>query len=668
MLNEKFVEWVRKDFSTVSFQGNPKSKKLKCMGKVFKTDEAFTVVQDAYKDAIAGNKVESTDAVLIKSGSPEAAEVLGIIMGIAKENKKAHARHENTRREAEVSGSLGDTMTRMNEAPSRPNKMDIAILGHFCLASTDTMREVFYKDADGNLHSLGMYSDGARSVQSIAEAMAHVHPIDVSNSYETVERGISSSYNAMQTMTDEEIANTLKAKEMDKWPEIQSLHVKDLESVLVAMIAHYRAHSLPVLMWALGYVNLFRITSTKQEGEAKVSWTSGFRFKTNTGMLNDDVTYYSNALRFPQYFEQIQSPKRFGDIYRISEKPIEGNVLKRYQDSPFLKCTFSSMSVNQMKVFCACWYCYVHRIPAPGLLHQDNGGNMKNGLVEVITEGASEMWDCPRKAVYFKLERDQLANKDRKYHVKTDGLCKRTLLDSLFVFYDEVTPSKDMWEEYKSLSGANQVSVNVRPLYGDPYTVTDAPVPFYMTRNTYMPLYERGPMLRRLVVIRTSAANTYLELLDDEERKMLDDPQVRKDTFATLMHLGKKAYDEIETKGGMLNINNIFLDIGSVLGSASEDYTMDMQYFYKSLFVNATEDRIVMESDKVWKDFVKIYPDLDEDENRKAIEMKLSAFLLGLDVRNKKVRVRRNNKRPTVYVLYKNEVISAMPDPDSEVL
>lgn len=668
MINEQFSTWLNQTFSGISYQGNPSSKKLKWNGRVFKVDDAFDIVQDAYKDAITNNKTPNTNAVLIKKGSDDANEVLSTLFAIAKANKKAHSNHESVRRAADVSGSLGDVLSKMNEAPVKPNKYDIEILSHFRLAVNDTMREVFYVDEDGSLQSVGMFSDNSRNLQSIAEAMAKRHPVDIANAYEAFERCISDSYNQLQTMNQGEIDNVLHTKGFDQWPEIRSLYSKDLESVLVAMIAHYRTNSVPALMWAMGYVNLYRVTSTRQEGETKISWTSGFKIRQSQGYIIDDVTYYKFALQVPQYFPQIENPKRFGDVYKIVNEP-SGNVLHRYDDSPFLKMVFSEMTQNQICVFCAFWYCVAHRLPTPSLLVQDHGGNAKNGNVEVYKEGMAEMWGCPKAAVSFKLERDQLANKERKYHVKADGLCKRTLLDSLFVFYDEVSPSKEMWDEFKALSGANEVSINVRPMYENPYVVTNEPVPFFFTRNSFMPLYERGAMLRRLVVIRTNANNAYLNLLTDEERKMLDDPQMRKDTFATLMSYGKRAYEKIESLGGMLNINNIFEDIGSVLGSSSEDYETEMKYFYKSLFeeVAPVKDAITLTCEDIWKRFTKLYPDFDDDAKQKSMEMRLSEFLLGADIRNKKGRVCKGTKRPTCYTLYRNDVISAMADPIGEV-
>lgn len=666
MLNEKFADWLTKTFSTVAYQGNPSSKKFKWNGKVFKSEDAFNTVQDAYKDAVASGKAESTSATLYKSDSGEAKEILEMLREIAKGNKKAHSQHEEVRRAVDVSGSLGDTLTKLNEKPNRVNRVDVEILSHFRLAKNDAMKEVFYVDEEGGLHSIGMFTDGSRNLQSIAEAMAKKHPIDIANTYEVFEKALSDSYNQLQTMTESEIEAKITEKGWNQWPEIKATYHIDLESVLLAMIAHYRANLVPTLPWAMSYLSLYRVISTKQEGETKVSWTSGFKVSMVQGMILDDVTYYKLALQYPQYFPEFdESPRRFGDVYTLDEETKPSGNVRSCHSLPFLKMAFHDMSTEQMKVFCAFWYCVAYHKQTPSLLNQDNGGNAKNGMVEVINEGLAELWKCPKKAVTFKLERDQLANRERKYHVKSDGLCKRTLLDSLYVFYDEVAPSKEMWEEFKALTGANQVSINVRPLYGDPYTVTNAPVPFYLTRNTFMPLYERGPMLRRLMVIRTNANNNYLYVLNDEERKLLDDPQLRKDTFATLMRLGKKAYDEIESLGGMLNVNNIFPEIGNVLGSSSDDNEEEMKLFYKDLFdAKPGEEKIQMTCEEIWKKFVRMYPDLEDDQKR--METKLSVFLLGVDTRNERKRIRLNGKRPTVYVLHKNEVISAMADPTDE--
>ena len=672
MLNEKFTQFIQSNFSSVSFQGNQSSKKLKCNGQVFSTKEAFNIVQDAYKDAIAAGSEESTDAVLIKSGSPEAAEVLNTLLQIAKANKAAHAKHEDVRRSADVSGSLGDTFTLMNEAPFRPNRVDIDILSHFCISTMDSMMEVYYKQTDGEgntkLESLGMFSgDNSRDLSQIAKAMSKKHPIDIDNAYDSMMNAVSKSYNALQTMSEDDIHEQLAKQKMADWPEIKALYREDLESVLLAIIAHWKANNIPVLPWVLHFVEMYRVTSTKAEGEVKVSWTSGFKMRTKQGVLLDDVSYYRWALGFTQYFQQIENPQRFGGVFHLEEgrKPY-GHVLPSWKDSPFLKATFTGMEKNQIKAYSAFWYCVDQHIQTSSMLHNDCGGNVKNGTVEVIREGLADHWGCDQKDVYFKLERDQLANKDRKYHVKTDGLCKRTLLDYLFVFYDEVAPTREMWEEFKALTGAKKATVNVRPLYGDPYAVTADPVPFYMTRNTRTPLYEKEPMLRRMFVIRTAAKNNYLEVLTDEDKAKMDDPQMRKDTFATLMHIGKVAYDEIAAKGGMLNINNIYPDIGNVLGSSAEDYEADLKYYYKSLFDGHDKEVVWVESKALLKGFLKMYPDLDSrDISVKSIEMRLADFLSNVDYRNDKKRITKKNKsRPWAYKLYRNDVISAMVDPD----
>lgn len=676
MLNEKFDSFIRKTFSSVSYQGNPSSKKLKCNGQVFSTKEAFQHVQDAYKDAIASGREQSTDAVLLKDGSSEATEVLNILLQIAKGNKKAHAQHEEVRRSAEVSGSMGDTLTMMNESPLRPNRMDIEILSNFCITSNDSMMEVYYKyeDVDGRtkLESLGMFNSNMKDLSALANAMAKKHPLDIDNSYDAMTAALSNSYNSMQTMTPDEIKGVLEAKGMDKWPEIKSLYHTDLESVLVALIAHYRANNVPVLPWVLHYVELYRVTSTKTEGETKSSWTSGFKMRTKQGIMLDDVSYYKWALGYTHYIPQIENPQRFGGVFTIEDgKKPYGERLKKWDESPFLKATFYGMSKNQIKAYSAFWYCVANHLQTPSMLHNDQGGNLKNGTVDVIREGLADFWGCDQKDVYFKLERDQLANKDRKYHVKTDGLSKRTLLDYLFVFYDEVSPSREMWEEFKALTGAKKATVNVRPLYGDPYTVTADPVPFYMTRNTRTSFYEKEPMMRRMFVIRTSAKNTYLELLTDEERGLLDDEQMRKDTFATLMHIGKVAYEEIAKLGGMLNINNIYEDIGQVLGSSAGDPDSDFKYYYKSLFEgkNADEERVIVPADELYEGLIKMYPDYEDTDRfpKTGLQMRLSDFVLDVDARNKKDRVRMKNKRPMAYFLYRNEVISNLVDP-TEVL
>lgn len=676
MLNDKFETFIRKKYSAVSYQGNPSSKKLKCNGVVFSTSEAFRVVQNAYKEAIASNQEENTPAVLINEGSQEAAEAVNVLLEIAKNNKKAHARHEETRRNADVSGSLGDVLTMMNESPLRPNKMDISVLSNFCITSNDSMMEVYYrfKDEDGRqrLESIGMFNSNTKDTSAIAKAMAKKHPLDIDNAYDTMTHSISNCYNAMQTMDSKGIKDFLDKNKMSEWSEISALYQADIESVLVAMIAHYRANSVPVLPWVLHYVELYRVTSTKTEGENKSSWTSGFKMRTKQGIMLDDVSYYKWALSYTQYFPQIDNPQRFGSVYSLEpgKKPY-GHVLKKWYDSPFLKATFNCMAQNQIKAYSAFWYCVANHLPTPSMLHNDQGGNLKNGTVDVIREGLADYWGCEQKDVYFKLERDQLANKERKYHVKTDGLSKRTLLDYLFVFYDEMSPSREMWEEFKALTGAKRATINVRPLYGDPYTVTAEPVPFYMTRNTRTSLYEKEPMMRRMFVILTSAKNTYLDLLTDDDRRLLDDPDMRKNTFATLMAIGKKAYDEIESLGGMLNINNIYTDIGNVLGSSADDYESDFKYYYKSLFEGKNEgkDKIIVLAEDLYDGLLKMYPDYDDDDRfpKRGLQMRLADFVLDVDNRNCKNRVRDKNKRPWAYILHRSEEISSLEDPTEEV-
>ena len=90
-----------------------------------------------------------------------------------------------------------------------------------------------------------------------------------------------------------------------------------------------------------------------------------------------------------------------------------------------------------------------------------------------------------------------------------------------------------------------------------------------------------------------------------------------------------------------------------------------MKYYYKSLFDGKTEDVITVESEKLKDGFLKMYPDLN-DGNDKGIEMRLANFMLGVDLRNKKKRGTKGKVRPWVYTLHRNEVISNLVDPDEE--
>lgn len=662
MLNDMLKQFIQSEFSTVAFQGNPSSKKYRWKDKVFADAQILDTVKGAYNQAVVDNRIQNI-GFSYSAQSDEAQTICGMVRAIAKENKKAHARHERTRREADVSGSLGDTLTVMNETPSGINTRDLNIFDNFRIALLETVREVYYRTVDEEGHEhlecLGIIADKPELRAMLAEAMAKKCPIDVAALYDTAAKNLASIYNEMQAMNDNDIKNMVVDKKWDEFPEFKSLYKYDLESVLLALISHLKNSVLPVLPWALHYVELYQVTSTKQEGEIKVSWRSGFKFKTKQGVLLTAKNYYLWALSNTEDFAQIERPRRFGDIHKIygEAKPV-GKVLKHIGDSPFLKAVTHRMTTNQMKVWYAFWYCVANKLPTPSLLQQDLGGGCKNGTVDVIAEGLTQCWGCQKRDTFFKLEREQLADKQYKYLVKSVGLTKRTILDYLFVFYDEIAPSKDMWENFKSVFGANLATINVRPLYVDPYTVEDKPVPCYMTRNSYVPLYEKSAIWRRLVVIRTDSSNAFLYVLNDEDRAKMDDPQVRADTFATILDMGKRAYEEITSKGGMLAINDIFPEIGALLGSSATDYESDMKFFYNELFKDKTEDIIKIQAKEITSRYLKLYPDQGGDkEEDKAVEMRLSNFLLGVDIHNRKKREYVGKTRPWMYTLHRNDII-----------
>lgn len=672
MINEQFSTWVKSTFNTISYQGNPSTKTFKFHGNKVKDAELFDLVMDTYKAERKNHTVDDFDGVLLYSkGSDDEAAIKAVLYANAKANKSAHAVHEKQRREADVAGSPGDKKTMMPVTPTKLSDVDLKIISHFRVVTQGSTREMYHIADDGVMEYLGTISDKPEARSALAELMCERRPIDIANEYQTISNLISSEYNTMQAFTSDEIENAMVAANMIAWEEIKALTKPyRLDSVVMAEIAHYQKHTLPVLPWALHDIELYKVESTSIDDHGtSYSWLSGFKFYTKQGILMDSKMYYSLALNQTQYFTKMDRPARFGGIFKLRMDD-EGNVVKpsgivakNWTDNPILKAIYSGMSVNQIKASTAFDYCVVHQLTTPSQAQVDNGGNCKNTHMDIIAEGCAEMWGCPTDEVIFKIERDQLANQERKYHVKSEGLRKRTMLDALNVFVDEFSPSNEFWEEFKSLTGAKEAKLNVRPLYSDPYMVKGKPVPFFMARNRYTRFYEKDSMWRRLFVIRTTTKNSFLAL-SDEEKKMFDDPDVRKSAFATIMFMGEMAYNEIESKGGMLAINDVFPEIGKVLSAAADDDNKEMEKFYITLLEDNPKAYVEDKSryEIPYTTIEKAYMKFFNKDADKSDQMRIAEYMLGKHNDNFKDRPQRKGKREVIYFMYSDFIEKSATD------
>lgn len=664
-----FSEWVRTTFHDISYVGKKSSKTYKHAGKTFKHDELFDAVIDEYRTrGLREKDFEADNTVLgILKTSPEASEIVRILVATATENKKAHGKSESARRDADVGGSMDDEVKKIREAPMRINSVDQQIFGMFRVVRHNTVRMLYYnnriKEDDGTerdmLICLGVISDNQGARSALADHMSEIAPIDIAKYYIDAAKNLSTAYNDLQVLDDDDILEYLSSTNKDQWPEILALKHKNLDSLMEAFITHTAKKGLPALPWVLGNIDLYKITSSVTDDRSdskskKVTWLSGFKFIPRQGVLLDAKNYYLLALNQSQYFPTIKRPQQFGDIYKLRKKP-SGRVVD-WRTNPILKVYLSHETENQRKCVTAFWYCVVTGRSTPNMCDMDHGGKFKNLIAMLVRKYSSELWECPIENVMFKLQGDQL--KDEKSLVQGDGTVVRPYLDYLFVFYDEFLPSYEMWNNFKVIFGANEPIVNVKQMYVDKYPVTGRPVPMYMTKNSYIQFYDRGAMWRRLFVIRTDANNAYRTELTDEERIMVDDETVRADAFATLMAMGKKAHEEIMQKGGMDDINNIFPEIGKVFNSYADDFERDVKDFYASLFDGSDKDVIEMKTEDVVKKFCKFAD--REDEN--GISQKLIPNLLNMHDKNRKDRVRTSAGSQTTRYLFhrvQSDVISS---------
>lgn len=703
MLNANFAEWVASTFRSIAFQGSPKSMKYKFNGSVIEQKDLFNKVMDIYKAKVANNEVANYEgALLISNGSQEAKEIEEILFNNARENKKAHGKHEEARRAAGVGGSMSDELVKVREPPKKLNDIDMQIFNRFRIVRHNTVRMLYFAeqykeiDSEGNevtvpvldeagnqlldlngkplstplmkerLIALGVISENQGQRGALADLMKDKFNFDIIGIYETAAQNLSNQYNTLQAMKEKDIETAIASSPEGEWPEMKALHYKTLDSVMEAYIAHCKTSMVPALPWVLGNIDLYKVKSSEPDNKnsgKSIHWLSGLTFQTRQGVLLDAKNYYVWALGQSQYFPTVKRPDQFGDIYKIRHKPT-GSVVD-WKSNPILRSYWTGCTENQIKVSAAFWYCVVARLETPCLLEMNHGGNGKNAVAMLIREEAAAMWDCPKENVMFKLQGDQL--KDENSLVQGDGMVVRPYLDYLFVFYDEIIPSREMWNTFKTTVGAEQPSVNVKQLYVDKYPVTGFPVPMYMTRNSFMQVYEKKALFRRLVVIRTDADNTFITELTQEERRILKDRKSpiraawRKDAFATIMDIGKKAYKEIQGLGGMECINSIFPEFAKVFSTCADDFEKDVKEFYASLFEGTTEDEVQIKA----SDIVDKFGDFTDTEPDKAMETRLLQEMLNMNIDNDKQRVRVGKGQTTKYVLHRphvSKVISSDED------
>lgn len=671
MLTEEYTKWLKSSFSDISYIGKASSKKYRHGGNDYKYAELFQTVKNAYSDRARNEPGFTADNQMLglNATDPEASEILNILDTIAVENKKAHGKSEAARRDAGVGGSMSDELSKIREAPMRINGLDMIIFRRFRTVRHNTVRMLYYVDRkkeDGKeretLVCLGVISDNQGARSALADQMAEHAPLDIVRYYEDSGKWLSNKYNELQTVKD--FDKYLAETKEDQWEEIKALKFKSLDSVMEAYIAHLTKHSVPALPWVLGNIDLYKITSseyTDKNDKGKVSWVSGFKFMTRQGIVLDAKNYYLWALNQTQYFENIKRPKQFGDIYRIRKKP-EGNVVD-WKTNPILRAYFAKESESQRKCTSAFWYCVAHRLNTPSLCDMNHGGTLKNKMAMLVRQKTAEMWECPVDNTMFKLQGDLLS--DDKNLVAGDGTIVRPYLDYLFVFYDEFLPSREMWNNFKTIIGSYEPIVSVKQMYVDRYPVTGDPVPMYMTKNSYIQFYDKGAVWRRLFIVKTDAHNTYRTELTDRDRELLDDEQTCNDAFATLMDMGKKAHDEIMAMGGMDAINDIFPDIGQVFNSYADDFDKDVKEFYASLFEGHDKPYVEFKTEEVVKRFCKFA----DEEDSNSLAQRLIPNLLNMHDKNKKARVRLEGGRgqTTKYRFHRicEEVISSENEKDA---
>ena len=656
MLDKKFTDWLDERFGTFSFVGNPSSKKYRFENKIYQQKEVFNLVTDEFKhvasDYFLGHNDEGLQhPELYTSNSDEAKEIYKYLLSIAKKNKQGHAKSEKVRRQHGVLESLETKLIAVPSCPEEPSDIDReAIISHFRQVVRGPVRMIYHQDNDGQLEALGVIANSLGGQAALADKMQQRHNANIAKAYVDAGLLLSGLYNELQCVDDSEIDEFLAEKKIDKWPELEGTWKRDIDSLMGVALAHVQ-NNMPVLPWIVQSVKLCKEIQEdyvqKDNGDTqKITHTSGFRFSKAAGYINNAKSYYLTLLQHTEYIKEIEKPDQFGGIYKLSREVGTGDDVD-WTESPMLRAYFAKHTENQIKVKAAFWYCAVTHKKTPGILEINGGGTLKNALVQLVSEKAAELYNCPEKNVKFLLSGGMLES--YRCLVQNDGLISRSYLDYLFVFYDEPILSSEMWNNFKTSFGAEKPEVKVEPKYVDPYTESGFPTPIYMAMNHPAQIYDRKAFWRRLVIIRTDADNSYKKLTNDE-RKALSDPEARDRAFNLLMNIGKRAYDEICTQGFMDDINEIYPEIGAEYNTASEDFDEEMKEFYDSLFETKDaegKDTIQLTKDAIIDAYLTFADEKYSDSLEKRVLFRVRAMVQG----NEKTRIRLNGVRSRVYTL-----------------
>lgn len=667
MLDKKFTDWLDERFGKFSFVGNPDSKKYRFEEQIYQPKDIFTLVTDEFKkissDYFLGHNDEGLQHYeLFTSQSPEAKEISKYLLSIAKKNKQGHAKSEKVRRQHGVLESLETKLMAVPSFPEEPSDIDHeAIIDRFRQVVRGPVRMIYYCDKDGKLEALGVIANSFGGQAALADKMQDRHNVNIAQTYVGAGLLLSGIYNELQCIDSSEIDNFLAEKKMDKWPELAGTWKRDIDSLMGVALAHVQ-NNMPVLPWVVQSVKLCKEIQedyiTKDNGDTqKITHTSGFRFSKAAGYINNAKSYYLTLLQHTEYIKEIEKPDQFGGIYKLQQEVGTGDDLD-WEASPMLRTYFAMHTETQRKVKSAFWYCAFTHKKTPGLLEINGGGTLKNAVVQLISEKAAELYNCPEKNVKFLLSGDMLNS--YRCLVQNDGLVSRSYLDYLFVFYDEPILGQEMWNNFKTSFGAEKPEVKVEPKYVDPYTESGFPTPIYMAMNHPAQIYERKAFWRRLVIIRTNADNTYKQLTI-EERKALSDPEVRDRAFNILMNMGKRAYEEICTQGFMDDINEIYPEIGGEYNTASEDFDEEMEEFYDSLFETKDaegKDTIQLTKDAIIESYLTFADEKYSDGLEKRVLFRVRAMVQG----NEKTRVMTNGVRSRVYLLKRRKKEEADDD------
>ena len=660
MLDKPFTDWLEGKFSTFSYVGNPRSKKYRFDGNVYGEKDLFTLVMDAFKmesDSYYRAAENPMHPELWTSKSPEAAEVVKCLLGMAKQNKQKHAKSEKVRRQHGVLESLDTTLSAVPEYPEEPSDVDKEIFSHFRQVVRGTVSILYYKDKSGRLTALGTVAKDAAGRAALAKKMGDILPLDLAGTYRDSGLLISGIYNELQCIDESEIDDFLDKHGISSWPELEATWKRDIDSLMAVVVAHVM-HNMPVLPWIVQSVKLCRETQEdwieKDDGKkVKVTHTSGFRFSRATNFINNSKSYYEILLQHTEYIQEIKKPELFGDIYKKSREVGLGDDVD-WKTSPFLRVWFARHTDNQIKVKSAFSYCLINRIPTPSLLDMNFGGTFKNALEQLLSENAAKLYGCPAANVDFVLKTDSL--KSMKVLVQNDGILSHSYLDWLFVFYDEPKFDTEVMNNFKASFGAAEPKVVIEPKYVDAYIETGFPVAAYLASNHPIQIYDKAALWRRLVIIRTDADNEYKKL-SMEDRKSLKDPEVRDRAFEVLMNIGRRAYEEISKQGYMDDINEIFPDIGKEFNTASEDFENDIREFYRTLFKDKEleDGRLVIPV----VDIIDKYYEFSEEKPNDGLEQKVLYRMRTMTRRNDKERIQYKGVRTRVYYLYPLEDVEA---------